>query len=174
MSKESKWLDEYEQFLNSDHTQVPATESESVFRVMKELISPSPWNVFAKVLGIHVVVGSLSLAVCHQFDMNPFGTPLSLADWFMAMWGHNVCMIACGVLFFGLSILVAGYLLSVEEVRALRRTEFLQNIGLAVLSLAAFAISGAELAVTFAALWFLGGLLGGLMATEAVFRLRRS
>ncbi len=36
-----------------------------------------------------------------------------------------------------------------------------------------FAAFGAQLAVTFAGLWLLGGLIGGLAATEAVWHLKR-
>lgn len=79
-------------------------------------------------------------------------------------------MIGCGVIFVSLSILVSGYFLSIEEVRALRRTEFLQTLGLGVVSLAMFVAAGAEVAVTFAALWLLGALLGGYVATEVVMQ----
>lgn len=169
---DEKWLNEYETFLNSDEASVPKEATEKVFSRMQELINPSAWTVFFKILAIHLTVGFLSLSVCHQFGMNPFGTESSLDDWFMSMWGHSTCMIACGTLFLSASILTAGYFLSVEEVKALKRTEFVQSFSLGTISLALFAIFGAELAVTFAGLWLLGALVGGYAATQATWFLK--
>lgn len=169
-----KWLNEYEAFLKADEVVVPRAATEKVFARMQELVNPSAWTVFFKILAIHVAIGFLSLSVCHQFGMNPFGTESSLDSWFMAMWGHSTCMILCGVLFVGLSFLSAGYFLTIEEVRALRRTEFIQAFALGSVSLAIFAAFGAELALTFSGLWLLGALVGGFIATETVWKLKRS
>lgn len=174
MSDENKqWLVEYESFLQADATVVPKEVTDSVLSAMDPLLHPPVWQVFAKLLGIHLTVGLLSLSVCHQFGMNPFGTEMSLDRWFMAMWGHNTCMIVCGVLFTSLSFLCAGYFLSIEEVRVLRRTGFMQALVLGAISLGIFAFNGAELALTFAGLWMFGALLGGSIASEVVWKMRR-
>ncbi len=172
-SESKKWLTEYHAFMADDATVTPREVTHKVFATMEKLIHPSAQLVFVKILGFHLAVGFLSLSVCHQFGMNPFGTDSSLDTWFMAMWGHNVCMIVCGVLFLGLSLLAAGYFLSIEEVRAFKRTEFLQTLALGLCSLLIFAIFGAELALTVAGLWLLGALLGGFLATEAVWKIKR-
>jgi hypothetical protein len=91
----------------------------------------------------------------------------------MTKWGHNACMIFCGFLFVGLSFLSAGYFLSIEEVRALRRTEFLQTFALGVVSLSIFTAFGAHIALILAGLWLLGAFVGGFLATEAVWKLKR-
>ncbi|MFN7727739.1 MAG: hypothetical protein ACK5P7_01140 [Bdellovibrio sp.] len=171
-SPEKNWLSEYEAFLKSEDTSVPREITDKVFTRMRELVRPSAWTVFFKILGVHLAVGFLSLSVCHQFGMNPFGTESSLDSWMMAMWGHSTCMIICGVLFLSVSLLTAGYFLSIEEVRALKRTEFLQTLALGTVSLSLFGFFGAELAITFASLWLLGALVGGYVATEAVYRLK--
>jgi hypothetical protein len=167
-----EWMNEYSEFLNGAETRVPQDLSQKVLSQVHTLLNPSAWAVFAKLLGIHFVVGFFSLAICHQFDMNPFGTSKSLSDWFMAMWGHSVCMIGCGVIFVSFSILAAGYFLTVEEVRALKRTEFIQTLALGAVSLAVFALFGAELALTLAGLWLLGALIGGFLAVEATWKLK--
>jgi hypothetical protein len=174
MSDENKkWLSEYEAFLKADQVVVPRETTDNVFSVMEKLINPSPWIVFIKLISIHLAVGFLSLSVCHQFGINPFGTEMSLDKWFMAMWGHHTCMIVCGILFTSVSFLSAGYFLTIEEVRALRRTEFIQTLGLGAISLAIFAAFGAELALTFAGLWLLGALVGGFAATATIWKLKR-
>jgi hypothetical protein len=170
--KNENWLKEYEEFLGSDGAEVPAEVTSKVISKLKRLLDPSAWSVFAKLLSIHAVVGFLSLSVCHQFELNPFQTSRSLADWFMTVGGHSVCMIGCGVLFVGLSVLASGYFLSIEETRALRRTGFPQSFALSAVSLGLFATVGAELALTFAALWLLGALIGGFIATEAIWKVK--
>jgi hypothetical protein len=167
-----EWMKEYSDFLNADNVRVPEELNEKVLGQIQTLLNPSAWLVFSKILGIHLVVGFFSLGVCHQFGMNPFSTTRSLSDLFMEMWGHSVCMIGCGVIFVGFSILAAGYFLTHEEVRVLKRTEFIQTLSLGLISLALFAMFGAELALTFAGLWLLGALMGGYLATEAAWKLK--
>jgi hypothetical protein len=166
------WMKEYSEFLDADSVPLPSELGRKVLSRVQELLHPSAWTVFAKILGIHIVVGFLSLSICHQFEMNPFGTDRSLSDWFMNMWGHSTCMVLCGGLFLSLSVLSAGYFLTIEEVRALKQTEFIQSLALGGVSLILFAVFGAELALTFAGLWLLGALLGGFIATETVWALR--
>ena len=166
------WVKEFEQFMAEDSAEIPEALNAKVATRMEKLLNPSAWSVFKKLLGIHVVVGFLSLLICHQFELNPFRTSISLADWFMSVGGHSVCMIGCGILFVGSSVLASGYFLTIEETRALRSTGFPQSFALAVVSLALFATAGAQLALTIAGLWMLGALIGGFIATEAVYKVK--
>ncbi len=170
--KKNNWLKEFEEFMEADSEAVPSSLKEKVSQRMSTLLNPSAWSVFTKLLSIHMVVGFLSLAICHQFEVNPFNTSFSLDNWFMSVGGHSACMIACGTLFVSLSVLASGYFLSLEETRALRRTGFPQSFALGAISLAIFATVGAELALTFAGLWLLGALVGGYLATETLWKLK--
>ncbi len=163
---------DYQDFLKSDQIQIPTQLKESTALKIQRLIKPNAWIVFFKLLGVHSVVGGLSLSICHQFGLNPFNTEKSLADWFMTVGGHNICMLGCGVLFVSISFLAAGFLFSIEEVRALRKHDLLNNLSLGVISLGAFAAFGAELALGIAGLWLLGGFIGGLASMAAVFKLK--
>lgn len=167
------WLKDYSEFLNADQTNVPNELTTTIFAKIKQLLYPSATSVFSKILGIHVVTGFLSLAVCNQFGLNPFKTSHSLSDVFMDIGGHGFCMVACGTLFISLSIFLAGFFLTIEETKALRRTEFLQTLVLGLISLGLFMAVGAEVALTFGGLWMLGGLLGGFAATEILWQLKR-
>jgi len=172
-SKDNEWLQDYEEFINSDGAEVPKEIKDRVFNKIQKLINPNAMIVFLKILGIHIGVGFLSLSVCHQFGMNPFNTEKSLADLMMSVAGHHFCMFGCGVLFVSLSLFAAGYFLTMEEINALKRTEFLQTLVLGLISLGLFAAFGAELAVGIAGIWLLGGLIGGFAATEVVWRLKQ-
>lgn len=173
--KHDKWLKEYQNFLNpkTTTTSVPSELKLNTFSKIKSLIKPSAWMVFLKLLGLHTTVGFFSLSVCHQFGLNPFNTSRSLADWFMSVGGHHLCMLGCGIVFVSLSILIAGTFFTIEEVRALKRNDLLQNASLALISLGAFAAFGAELGIMIAGLWLLGGLIGGFLSTTFIFKFKR-
>ena len=112
-------------------------------------------------LFFQIGIGFLSLSVCHQFGINPFGTETSLDHWMMTVGGHRACMMGCGILFISLSLLSAGYFLTIEEINALKRTQFLQTLVLGLISLSLFSLLGAALVMELAGLWLLGGVIGG-------------
>lgn len=173
MKKDNKeWLKDYQDFIDSDKTSIPQEVTNGVLSKIQNLLNPSAWSVFFKILGIHLVTGLVSLSFCHQFGLNPFNTKYSLADWFMSVGGHHFCMLGCGVLFVGGGILAAGYFLTVEEIKALKRTEFLQNLSLGLISLGLFAAFGVEMILSIAGLWLLGALIGGFIATTAVYKIK--
>lgn len=173
MSKnQNEWLGDYQEFLNSEGSQIPDKLNGDVFAKINRLIKPSAWVVFLKLLGIHLVTGFFSLSVCHQFGLNPFNTEKSLADWFMRVGGHHICMLGCGVTFVSVGVLAAGYFFTVEETRALKENDLLQNLSLGLISLGIFAAFGTELAIGVAGLWLLGSLIGGLAAMAVVFKFK--
>jgi len=168
------WLNEYEEFLNADRMEMPGDVHQRVLTKLKKLVEPSPLTVFFKVLGIHSVIGFLSLSICHQFGLNPFNTDKSIADWMMQVGGHHACMIGCGILFVGLSLFLAGYFLSIEEVIALKRTKVLQTLSLGIVSLSLLVAVGAEVALVIGVLWFIGAMVGGMVAVETSLFLKRA
>ena len=168
----NEWLKDYQEFIDADKSSVPQEVTDNVYSKIHNLLNPKALTVFLKILGIHLVPGALSLSFCHQFGLNPFNTKYSLADWFMSVGGHHFCMLGCGVLFVGVGVLAAGYFLTVEEIKALKRTEFLQNLSLGVISLGLFAAFGAEMILSIAGLWLLGALVGGVAATGIAWKIK--
>lgn len=167
------WLQEYEEFLNADTTPIPESVNKRILENLYKLVNPSPLIVFFKVLGIHSVISFLSLSICHQFGLNPFNTERSLDSWMMSTAGHHACMVGCGVLFVGASLFLSGYFLSIEEVTALKRTKVLQTLALGVISLGLLVAGGAQVALTIGALWFIGAMVGGMVAVETSLILKR-
>lgn len=163
--KEKEWLENFKDFVNSDGVPVPKEISNQILQKVRQDLNPSAWLVFGKLLGIHALVGTLSLAICNQFGLNPFHTNFSLSDYFMK-FGHSTCMVLCGVLFISLTIGLSYLVLRREELFILSKNAPLQVFGLSLLSLAAFIGFGAEIVLGIAVLWFLGAMLGGLVATK--------
>lgn len=164
------WLKEYAEFTNVDATGV--TVPAGVFENLRKRIFPNPWKVFGKVFSIHVVVGFLSLGICHQFGLNPFRTEYSLMNFFMKFGGHSFCMVLCGVLFMTTSLWLANFFLTLEELEAIRRYQWLQLGVISLGSLAAFYFFGAEMVAAFVGLWIVGAFVGGFLAIETSYRLR--
>ncbi|AGH95944.1 hypothetical protein [Pseudobdellovibrio exovorus] len=169
-----KWLQDYQDFLDAEQTPVPPDQTTAVFSKINPLLKPNALFVFSKILGVHLVTGFLSLAVCHQFGLNPFQTQYSLADWFMKVGGHHFCMLGCGLTFVSISLLFSGYFLTLEEIKALKRTELLQNLTLGLISIGIFLSFGVEMALSIGALWLLGALLGGFIATTLVWKFKKA
>ncbi|MCB0392920.1 MAG: hypothetical protein KDD25_00080, partial [Bdellovibrionales bacterium] len=97
-NSEKEWLNDFNEFVNSEGVEVPSGVTDRLFLKVRSDLNPSSWLVFFKLLGIHTVVGTLSLAICNQFDLNPFRTGFSLSDYFMK-FGHSTCMFLCGLIF---------------------------------------------------------------------------
>lgn len=161
--KEMTYLKEFSEFINTASEPVPEALSQAIVSTTRRQFLWQKAYVFAKLLGIHTIMSSLSLYVCHQFDMNPFGSRFSLSDYFMA-FGHSTCMIFCGFLFLGGSFLVARAVLKENDFSIIRRSYPLQIFILCSLSLGAFMALGAHLTFGMAALWVTGAYLGSAMS----------
>lgn len=166
---EKEWLEDFKDFVSSEGTPVPTDLSEKILKRIRADLNPSAWTVFLKLLGIHSVGGTLSLAVCDQFGLNPFKTDFSLSEYFMK-FGHSTCMILCGVLFIGVTIGLCRMVLSPDEFRVLAKNAPLQVFGLSVLSLVAFIAFGAEIVLSIGVLWFIGAMIGGVTAAKTFVR----
>ena len=166
---EKEWLEDFKEFVQAEGTPVPKDVSDNILNRILADMNPSAWVVFSKLFGIHLVVGTLSLAVCNQFGLNPFHTNFSLSDYFMK-FGHSACMVFCGVLFIGLTIMLGKLFLRREELLVLSRNAPLQVFGLSVFSMVAFIAFGAEVVLGIGVLWFIGAMVGGVVATKMIVR----
>lgn len=166
---EKKWLEDFKDFVQADGVPVPKDVSENILKRVRADLNPSAWIVFSKLLGIHLVVGTLSLAICNQFGLNPFHTNFSLSEYFMK-FGHSTCMVLCGVLFIGFTIMLGQLFLRREELYVLSRNAPLQVFGLSVLSMAGFIGFGAEVVLGIGILWFIGAMIGGIATVRMLVR----
>lgn len=165
------WLKDFNEFMNAPSGPVPAHLFHRIKEIVYKDLNPSPWMVFAKLAGIHAVVGSLSLLICSQFGMGPaYGNKVFMS--LVMRFGEIGCMTFCGSLFVGLSLLVAGLVLTTPEVKVLKQTEFLQITALGILSIGAFLCLGADAATGLSLFWLLGALTGGVAMTELSWRMR--
>jgi hypothetical protein len=170
---EKEWLEDFKCFVKcGEGVKVPEDLSKQILDQVYSAMNPSPWWVFFKLLGVHLVVGTLSLALCDQFGISPFNTGFSLVEYFM-MFGHSVCMTLCGFLFIGLTVILSATILYKKEVIILKKNAYLQIPTLSMLSVGIFMVFGAEMAVGIGLLWFLGAVVGGFCATQFISQIKK-
>lgn len=170
-TKQNELSSDYKLFLENEN--IPFEKKDVLLTKIHKRIFPSPSRVLGKILGVHLFVGTLSLAVCDQFGLNPFGTNQFLTSWFMS-WGHSFCMVLCGGFFASATFLISQLLLSFEEVETLQRSRFIQIAALMLLSLGTFFFLGAHIVVSLVLLWSFGALIGGISSILGCFYLRRA
>lgn len=166
-----EWIEEFQEFMGADQAQVPKAVSDSILARVNSDLNPSSWLVFAKVSAIHAVMGFITLLFCPQFGLG-FTDGMGLMALFMR-FGDQACMVGCGAVFMGGSLLTASIVLRSEELRVIRGTEILQVSTLALLSMGVFICAGVGVVASLGAFWVLGSILGGLGTFELGLALRR-
>ena len=151
---------EFIEFLKAEEPPVPPRVTNTILASIHSALNPSGWFVFFKLLGIHCIFGTLSLALCNQFGLNPFQTSFSLSEYFMS-FGHSFCMTLCGILFLSGTVVAAKFLFSQEEFQVLRKNKWIHVFLLSSFSLAVFAVVGAHLALEIVLFWIVGTFIGG-------------
>lgn len=164
-NSEREWFDEFKNFMEVEPAHVPRETSRGLFERLKGELLPSAWRVFAKLMGIHFVAGTLSLAICDQFGITPFQTGFSLAEYFMH-YGHSVCMILCGTIFVGFSVVLAWILLERNEMRVVAEKSWMQVPVLAVSSILVFHLLGSNSAFIDDLFWLIGAIASGIMIAK--------
>ena len=162
---EKEWLEDFKDFVETKETSIPQALSQKILSYVQHDLNPNAWVVFLKLLGIHSVVGTFSLAICEQFGMSPFNFGFSLSQYFMR-FGYSFCMMLCGFLFLGLTGVFSYLILKREEFLILKKNALIQVFFLSVLSLVSFFAFGVELVLTATLLWFLGAIIGGALSVQ--------
>lgn len=163
------WAEDFKIFLDAPEVRPPAHVREEIFRIVHQDLHPMLWTVLAKLGGIHVFAGSLSLLLCSQFGI---GRGYNLMHGFMS-YGVFTCMAFCGALFLGLTTLIAGFVLSNPELKKIRATCYAPIILLGLVSLVVLFCFGAEIALNLAIFWLAGAVITGAILTEASLGLKK-
>jgi hypothetical protein len=120
-----EWIEEFQEFMGAEQAQVPKAVSDSILARVHNDLNLSSWLVFAKVSAIHAVMGFITLLFCPQFGLG-FTDGMGLMALFMR-FGDQACMVGCGAVFMGGSLLTASLVLRNEEIRVIRKTEATQD-----------------------------------------------
>ncbi len=159
---ESNELREFAVFLNAPNDFVCDSLTRKITRDARKKIGRHLLAVCSKLISIHAVMSLGSLLVCHQFGLNPFGTSISISDYFME-YGHSTCMVLCGFLFLGGSLFAARVALSNDDFAIIKRSFPLYVTVLCSMSLFVFMMLGAHLTISLGILWALGAFFGAAL-----------
>lgn len=176
--------DEFREFQlsdSSDEASVPSSlrgglPSSLLSEIQRDL-NPPALLVFTKLFGIHAATSVMTLAVCPQFGFRTFGEGMGLMHYFMG-FGEHGCLIACGIFFTGMSLLIAGLVLRGEELRTIRQNRAVGMAALTLLSLGFFTMarwySGATflVGISLTLAWLAGAFLGSVGSLELTWRVR--
>jgi len=163
---------EFNEFIALEGGDVPKGVSESILGHVRTSLNPSSSSVFLKLTLIHFIVGVATLALCPQFGVS-LTSSMGLMHYLM-QFGESVCMMGCGAVFVGSSLLVASLVLRPEEVKVLRKNRVLQILSLSTLSLALLIGVGGEVVLSFGLAWVLGAILGGTGLLQIGWTIRRA
>jgi hypothetical protein len=164
-----EWAEDFNSFISAPEVRPPSHVQEKVFRNVHHDLNPSLSLVFSKLAGLHVIGGSLSLALCSQFGI---GRGYNVMHVFMN-FGELACMMLCGAIFFGLTVFMAGFFLSRPELVKIRKTYYAPILLLGVASIAVFLFFGAEFALSLTIFWLVGAVLVGASGTELILAARK-
>jgi hypothetical protein len=163
--KNTRLDQEFKEFLGvADANPSPNINHQILAKVRADL-NPSIFSVFSKLILIHALVSVFALSVCPQFGFQVFRNGMGLMHFFMQL-GTYGCPMACGSFFIGLSVVAACFILKIEEIRKIKQTWVLQLGALSLLSLGFFFMMDSEIVFSFAAIWFLGALIGSVFTLE--------
>ena len=162
---------DFQDFKNGEPVSPPSHLSQAIQDRVHSDLNPSAWKVFSKLSLIHFVVGLVTLSICPQFGFRIFGEGSGLMGVFMTL-GPSACGLACGSFFLGSSILVASLVFRLEELRQLRKNEFLAVASLALMSMGFFIMLDTDVVFGFAIAWLLGSMMAGMSLIEIIFAWR--
>ncbi len=142
----------------------PETLRKMVHEKISSILNPSSFIIFLKLVGIQIVVGTISLFVCPQFGFSFSSYPGIFHE--LHHISPEACMLACGMFFVGLGVLLSVFIFSTDEIRIFRKYKFIKFLLLGSLFLLLFHFVTREVLINLAVFWLIGGVLGGTIILE--------
>jgi hypothetical protein len=165
--------EDFNKFLDTPSIIPPSHLSKKIHNRIQRDLNPPIWMVFGKLVLGHVIVGPISLTFCSQFGMGQSHHSGNEFTKFVMSFGMETCMMVCGAIFLTFSLLAASLILRIEELRIIRKTRFLQVLGLGLLSIGAFVCMGRNLVFSLTMFWITGAAIGGIIAIEVTWWVRK-
>lgn len=163
---------DFKAFAEADHAPPPELSARILATAQHEL-NPSAMRVFLKVLAVHSLTSLWTLGLCPQFGFRLYGSGLGLMRYFMRFGGNTGCMVACGIIFVGLTSFASALVLKRAEVTRLLREWPVHTFLLVGFSLAFFLSVDAYLSLFTVLWWTAGGFIGAYVSLQGGLLLRK-
>ncbi len=135
-------------------------------------LNPSGLIVLLKLSLVQLVASFLVLAICPQFYLGFF--PHSFLGHILMNWGEVYCNLSCGAIFLGTGTIFSFIVLSHDELRVLRKYQWIHFPTLGLISLLGFVLFGVEVQLLMFTIWLLGALGAsmGILSSYFYFKMR--
>jgi hypothetical protein len=130
-------------------------------------INPPGHRVFFKLSLAQLMASFLVLAICPQFHLGFFSH--SFLTHILMSWGEVYCNIVCGAIFLGTGTIFSFLFLSSDELRVLKRNQFIYFPTLILLSLLSFVILGVKIQLLMFLIWGLGAKASAIGILSAYY-----
>ena len=163
---------DYQDFINSVHSDVPEHLTRKILDYVKKDLNPNFRIVFFKLTLIQAIAGVITLLFCPQFSISITGSH-SLFHIFHGALGIYGCMAVCGSIFVGAGAFSVPFILKIPELRKLHKYNIVYFSAIAFLSLLTFSIFGESMNFELVISWLLGAISGGLLIFELTQSLKK-
>lgn len=155
----------------------PATPATGVDNTVLNMVArdlrPTPWKIFVKLTLVEVAAGLATLTVCPQFGLGFVRHNALLHDLHVAT-SPGVFYLLCGVLFVTLGAVLAGFVLTRHEIRAISHASNRYFALYSILAYLVLVVLSPELFVAASLTWIVGALLGNILGYAAAVRIRQA
>ena len=166
-----EWGREFLEFIEAEPAGPPIAVSEKIHKAVAGDLKPLIWKVLLKFGMIQTVVAFITLLVCPQFELD-LGLIRHDDAHLRALLGELGYMALCGAIFLGSGAILATIILRTEELRAIKKSEYLYLFLISALALMIFRQLGTPTVFSSYVAWFAGAFGGSLAAFAMVKRLR--
>lgn len=151
--------------------QIPEAISKRILNDIKKRLNPDLKYILSKLLAVHTLTTIITLAVCPQFGFQVIKTSLNLMHYFM-QFGQHFCDFACGAFFTTISCLIALFIISRDELRAIRHHKVILTSAILLVSIGFFSIMNTQLFFELSFLWIFGASAGAMLVLEVGTKIR--
>lgn len=164
-------MEEFIKFVEADPVSPKATTDNTIHKMVEKDLNPSIWMVFAKFFGIETAAGLATLLVCPQFNIG-FGSHNELFHSLHSTMPPVLFFIVCGIFFVLLGAVLAGLILSHDEIRKIKKTKYLYYTAYSLTAYIIFVSLGAEVFLISSIAWILGAVAGNFVGFGAITRIK--
>lgn len=166
-----EWGQEFLEFIEAEAIEPPMAVSEKIHKAVDKDLNPLIWEVLFKFGLIQTAVAFVTLLVCPQFELD-LGLIKHDDAHLRALLGEAGYMALCGAIFLSSGAIIASVLLRVEELRAIKKADYLYLFLASALALMIFWQLGTTSVLASYAAWFAGAFGGSITGFEIIKRLR--
>ena len=166
-----EWGKEFLEFIEAEAIDPPMAVSEKIHKTVGKDLTPLIWKVLFKFGLIQFAVAFMTLLICPQFELD-LGLVKHDDAHLRALLGEAGYMALCGAIFLSSGAVMASILLRVEELRAIKKSEYLYLFLASALALMIFQQLGTPSVLASYAAWFAGAFGGSVTGFEIIKRLR--